>query len=89
MVCRLHGVSDAFLHEALDACGSGAPAEGSGGPPCMPWGGGPRSKRKRSKEQQHSERLHSWCLRKVSFEASDISDVGLQTLATALVNPKP
>ncbi|CDJ44832.1 hypothetical protein, conserved [Eimeria tenella] len=27
----LHGISDAFLHEALDACGSG-------GPPAAPWG---------------------------------------------------
>ncbi|CDJ32112.1 F-box/LRR-repeat protein 20, related, related [Eimeria mitis] len=33
----LHGVSDAFLHEALDACGSGASAEAPGGPP-VPWG---------------------------------------------------
>lgn len=75
-------MSDAFLHEALDACGSGASAEAAGGP--QGYWEGPQRKRRRGIKQQPIERLHSWCLHKVSVEASDISDVGLQTLATAL-----
>ncbi|KAL8442896.1 hypothetical protein Emag_006181 [Eimeria magna] len=63
----LHGISDAFVHEALDACGSGAPARG-------PHGGSPR-KRRRVGGPGYSERLHTWKLKKVSLESSDISDV--------------
>ncbi|OEH77416.1 F-box LRR-repeat related protein [Cyclospora cayetanensis] len=74
----LHGVSDAFLHEALDACGSGTPE----GDPL--WLERPPRKKRRWALQPSPERLHSWRLKKVSLEASDISDVGLQTLATSL-----
>ncbi|KAL8431677.1 hypothetical protein ACSSS7_005126 [Eimeria intestinalis] len=63
---RLHGISDAFVHEALDACGSGAPPRGLHGAP-------PR-KRRRVGGPCFSERLHTWKLKKVSLESSDISD---------------